>query len=129
MGELHDGEVPRSATMLLVKVGKRIVGVAAVVVDALFDPEFLRCWINRGAPVHAVEFENVLDATSAALSRPAPMMRTAHTDNVEYLRVTVRSLRKKLEDDPSSPTLILNEPGVGYRFFEPRAAGSAEHAS
>jgi two-component system KDP operon response regulator KdpE len=52
-----------------------------------------------------------------------------HTDNVEYLRVTVRSLRKKLEDDPSSPKLILNEPGVGYRFFEPRAAGSAEHTS
>ncbi|RBO53387.1 DNA-binding response regulator [Rhodovulum sp. BSW8] len=50
----------------------------------------------------------------------------AHTDNVEYLRVTVRSLRKKLEDDPSSPTLILNEPGVGYRFFEPTAPGSAE---
>lgn len=52
----------------------------------------------------------------------------AHTDSVEYLRVTVRSLRKKLEDDPSSPTLILNEPGVGYRFFEPGTAGSAEHA-
>ena len=43
----------------------------------------------------------------------------AHTDNVEYLRVTVRSLRKKLEDDPSVPTLILNEPGIGYRFREP----------
>lgn len=40
----------------------------------------------------------------------------AHTDHVEYLRVTVRSLRKKLEDDPASPTLIQNEPGVGYRF-------------
>ncbi len=53
----------------------------------------------------------------------------AHTDNVEYLRVTVRSLRKKLEDDPSSPTLILNEPGVGYRFFEPGATGGAERAS
>ncbi|MFV0513901.1 MAG: response regulator [Jhaorihella sp.] len=49
----------------------------------------------------------------------------AHTDNVEYLRVTVRSLRKKLEDDPSSPTLVLNEPGVGYRFFEPGSTGSA----
>ena len=42
----------------------------------------------------------------------------AHTTDVEYLRVTVRSLRKKLEDDPSSPTLILNEPGVGYRLAE-----------
>ena len=42
----------------------------------------------------------------------------AHTDHVEYLRVTVRSLRKKIEDDPTSPTLIQNEPGVGYRFKE-----------
>jgi two-component system KDP operon response regulator KdpE len=40
----------------------------------------------------------------------------AHTDHVEYLRVTVRSLRKKLEDDPASPSMIQNEPGVGYRF-------------
>jgi two-component system KDP operon response regulator KdpE len=42
----------------------------------------------------------------------------AHTDHVEYLRVTVRSLRKKLEEDPSAPRLIQNEPGVGYRFVE-----------
>jgi two-component system KDP operon response regulator KdpE len=46
----------------------------------------------------------------------------AHVDNVEYLRVTVRSLRKKLEDDPSTPTLIVNEPGIGYRFRELGAA-------
>jgi two-component system, OmpR family, KDP operon response regulator KdpE len=42
----------------------------------------------------------------------------AHTNHVEYLRVTVRSLRKKLEDDPSTPVLILNEPAVGYRLHE-----------
>ncbi|RID91489.1 DNA-binding response regulator [Gemmobacter lutimaris] len=53
----------------------------------------------------------------------------AHTENVEYLRVTVRSLRKKLEDDPSSPTLILNEPGVGYRFNEPGSPGSGAYFS
>lgn len=45
----------------------------------------------------------------------------AHTDKVEYLRVTVRSLRKKLEDDPSSPSLIQNEPGIGYRFLSPNS--------
>lgn len=44
--------------------------------------------------------------------------RPAHIENVEYLRVTVRSLRKKLEDDASSPALIRNEPGIGYRFQE-----------
>lgn len=41
----------------------------------------------------------------------------AHADDVEYLRVTVRSLRRKLEADPASPTLIRNEPGVGYRLM------------
>ena len=40
----------------------------------------------------------------------------AHTDHIEYLRVTVRSLRKKLEDDPGAPVLIQNETGVGYRL-------------
>lgn len=40
----------------------------------------------------------------------------AHERDVEYLRVTVRALRAKLEQDPAAPTLILNEPGVGYRL-------------
>jgi two-component system KDP operon response regulator KdpE len=42
----------------------------------------------------------------------------AHAGDVEYLRVTVRSLRRKLERDPSAPMLIRNEPGVGYRLVD-----------
>jgi len=38
-------------------------------------------------------------------------------DHVEYLRVYVRQLRKKLEADPYQPRYIINEPGVGYRFI------------
>lgn len=38
-------------------------------------------------------------------------------DHVEYLRVYIRQLRKKLEDDPEQPLIILNEPGIGYRFI------------
>jgi two-component system KDP operon response regulator KdpE len=34
-----------------------------------------------------------------------------------YLRTYVRALRKKLEDDASSPALIVTEPGVGYRWI------------
>lgn len=34
-----------------------------------------------------------------------------------YLRVYVRSLRKKLGDDAAAPSLILTEPGVGYRWI------------
>jgi len=41
----------------------------------------------------------------------------ADADHVEYLRVFVRQLRKKLEDDPEQPLFILNEPGIGYRFI------------
>lgn len=40
----------------------------------------------------------------------------AHRDDVEYLRVAVRALRLKVEDDPSQPKLIRNEPGIGYRL-------------
>jgi hypothetical protein len=47
-----------------------LIGVAAVVVDALFDPEFLRSWVARGAPLDAPEFEKVLDVANAAVSHP-----------------------------------------------------------
>jgi two-component system KDP operon response regulator KdpE len=38
------------------------------------------------------------------------------TEQVEYLRVFVGQLRKKLEPDTSSPRYIVTEPWVGYRF-------------
>ncbi len=38
------------------------------------------------------------------------------TDQVEYLRVFVGQLRKKLEPDASSPRYLVTEPWVGYRF-------------
>lgn len=40
----------------------------------------------------------------------------AQEDQIEYLRVAIRALRQKLERDPASPELILNEPAVGYRL-------------
>jgi two-component system KDP operon response regulator KdpE len=40
----------------------------------------------------------------------------AHVDDVEYLRVTMRGLRLKLEDDPAAPVMFRNEPGIGYRL-------------
>jgi two-component system KDP operon response regulator KdpE len=40
----------------------------------------------------------------------------AEIDQVEYLRVYMRQLRKKLEVDPAQPVYLLTEPGVGYRF-------------
>jgi two-component system KDP operon response regulator KdpE len=34
----------------------------------------------------------------------------------QYLRVYVRQLRQKVEADPSAPSHVLTEPGVGYRL-------------
>jgi two-component system, OmpR family, KDP operon response regulator KdpE len=38
------------------------------------------------------------------------------TEQVEYLRVFVGQLRKKLEPSPNSPRYIVTDPWVGYRF-------------
>ena len=40
-------------------------------------------------------------------------------DEVEYLRVFINQLRKKIEKNPSSPKYLLTEPWVGYRFQLP----------
>lgn len=40
----------------------------------------------------------------------------AFGDKQQYLRVHIRSLRRKIECDPVRPVLIVTEPGVGYRF-------------
>ena len=40
-------------------------------------------------------------------------------DQVEYLRVFINQLRKKIEPQPSKPRYLLTEPWVGYRFAMP----------
>ena len=39
-----------------------------------------------------------------------------YTDETHYLRVHVGHIRRKIEDDPSRPRLVLTDPGVGYRL-------------
>jgi len=40
----------------------------------------------------------------------------AHSQDTQYLRVFIGQLRKKLEQDPETPRLIVTESGIGYRF-------------
>ena len=37
-------------------------------------------------------------------------------DQVDYLRVFIKNLRKKMEANPDRPEYITTEPWVGYRF-------------
>jgi two-component system KDP operon response regulator KdpE len=39
-------------------------------------------------------------------------------ENIEtqFVRVLVGNLRQKIEKDPARPTLIITEPGIGYRM-------------
>ena len=39
-----------------------------------------------------------------------------HAEETQYTRVYVGQLRKKIEDDPSDPKLLLTESGIGYRL-------------
>jgi len=41
--------------------------------------------------------------------------------DAQYLRVYVRQLRQKIEDDPERPQYVLTETGIGYRLRAPDA--------
>lgn len=86
----------------------------------------LTSWVvrKRGEEVHLTPKEFGFLAELAKhpgrVVTHAQMLRTVwgpgHEDDVEYLRVAARGVRRKLEDDPARPTAILNEIGVGYRL-------------
>ncbi len=66
--------------------------------------------------------------------RPVPHRRLLQAvwgpdygDEVEYLRVFINQLRKKIESDPSRPVYILTEPWVGYRLhIAPQEAANSD---
>ncbi len=41
-----------------------------------------------------------------------------YADDVDYVKLYIRYLRLKIEEDPSNPVYIMTEWGVGYRFSE-----------
>ena len=43
-------------------------------------------------------------------------------EQVEYLRVFIKQLRRKIERQPDKPVYILTEPWVGYRFHLPETS-------
>ncbi|WP_225205844.1 response regulator transcription factor [Novosphingobium huizhouense] len=77
-----------------------------------------------GEEVHLAPKEYALLALLAAHSGKvlthAQLLREiwgpGHEDDVEYLRVAARGIRRKLEDAGQGQSALRNEPGVGYRL-------------
>ncbi|MFO7756562.1 MAG: response regulator [Bacteroidales bacterium] len=42
----------------------------------------------------------------------------SYLEQTQYLRVFIAQLRKKIEDNPAKPVLLITESGIGYRFRE-----------
>jgi len=80
---------------------------------------------NREARLTPKEFE-LLQYMVAHPNVPIPHTKLLQSvwgpdygDEVEYLRVFVNQLRKKIESNPSNPKYLITEPWVGYRFRFP----------
>jgi predicted NBD/HSP70 family sugar kinase len=67
-GESHP-MVTRDLSISASRLGSSagLVGGAAVVVESLFDPDWLRSWITTGSPLSSPQFEKVLDLTMSAI--------------------------------------------------------------
>lgn len=102
--------------------GDAVLTIASVVIDLV-----RRRVLRDGTPVALARKEYAILAELARFPdrvvTHTHLLRVvwgdAHLTDVEYLRVAVRGLRRKLEIDPARPALIVNEPGVGYRLQTP----------
>lgn len=88
-----------------------------------------RLVVCAGAPIRLTPTEyNLLVLLSGHAGKVLThrmLLRTiwgpASEHDLNTLRVFITQLRRKIEPDPANPSLIVTEPGVGYRFRVPDA--------
>ena len=121
---------PFSTAELLARIRAHLRRAAPRHEEASIDAGGLRIDLAKpsvtrnGSPVHLTKTEwDVLRALLANRGRTmthrqlyAAVWGNAFGDAAQNLRVHIRSLRTKLENDPVRPELIITEPGVGYRW-------------
>ncbi|HVD62449.1 MAG TPA: response regulator [Gemmatimonadaceae bacterium] len=97
---------------------------APITVDGL-TIDFAKPGVTRdGVAIHLTKTEwDVLRSLARYAGRTmthrqifSEVWGNSYGDAQQYLRVHIRSLRRKIEMDPVRPRLIVTEPGVGYRF-------------
>jgi two-component system KDP operon response regulator KdpE len=102
----QQGEMPIfRAGDLAVDLARRLVTLRGVEVKlSVKEFDLLRCLVKHAGKVLTHQF----------LLRE--VWGPAHGEDVQYLRVYIRTLRQKLEEDPTRPRYLLTETGVGYRL-------------
>jgi len=110
-----------------IRAGQRPEDGPTVTPDFTIDYTAHQVYRADAAEIHLTPIEFAILAHLA--QRPGRLV--THTDllravwgpeyanETNYLRVHITHLRKKLEPDPSNPTYVVTEPGVGYRFNAP----------
>ena len=102
----QQGELPvfRSGD-LAVDLARRLVTLRGVEVKlSVKEFDLLQCLVKHAGKVLTHQF----------LLRE--VWGPAHAEDVQYLRVYIRTLRQKLEEAPTRPRYLLTETGVGYRL-------------
>jgi two-component system KDP operon response regulator KdpE len=84
---------------------------------------------KRGVPLHLTRKE--FDIMHCLMSRAGRVVTNSKlltavwgancSEEIQYIRVYVNQLRKKIEDDPANPVYLLTDIYVGYRFADPQA--------
>ena len=106
--------------------GETLAGIAPVETEA-FSVDFSTLTASRGGePVHLTPTEwrllGELARHRGRVVTQADLLKAVwgpgYGRESNYLRVYGNQLRRKLEADPSRPTHILTEPGIGYRLVE-----------
>lgn len=92
--------------------------------DLVLDVEDRRA-TRAGEPVHLTPTEwkivEVLARAEGRLVRQTSLLTEVWGPTYErethYLRVYLAQLRRKLEDDPAHPRMLITDPGLGYRLL------------
>jgi len=82
--------------------------------EVIKDGELLKLTKKEFALLTALVLESPAVVDHEALF--AKVWDKSYTFDVNYVRIFVGHLRKKIEADPSNPVYIHNERGIGYRF-------------
>lgn len=119
------GELTARIRTALRHVDRTEVAAPAIVADGLLIDSVKRLVTRGGEPIRLTPKEYDLLLLLARHAGRVVTHRTlltsvwgpAHGEDLHYLRVFIGQLRQKVERDASSPSIILTEPGVGYRFL------------